>query len=45
MLVVVDGGVDPLTQPVSAESFRIEFPSQVPVHIINDGKEEEKNEV
>ena len=45
VLVMVHGGIDPFSQPVFAESFGVDLPTQMSVYVIDDGHEEEDDEV
>ena len=45
MLVVVYGSIDPFTQPVCIEAFRIELPAAVTVNIVNDHEQEEEGQM
>ena len=42
---MVHRGIDPLSQPVLAESFRVEFPTQVTVYIVDDHEQEKEDQV
>lgn len=43
--IMVHRSIDPFAQPVFTESLWIQFPAQVPVHIINDHEQEKENQV
>lgn len=45
MLVVADRGIDPFAQPVTAETFGVQFPAQVAINIINNHEQEEEQQV
>ena len=45
MLIMTNRSIDPFTQPVPVESFRVEFISQVSIHVINDHDQEENGDM
>jgi hypothetical protein len=45
VLIVVHGGIDPFSEPVSAETFGVDLPSEVSINVVDDGHQKEDDEV